>query len=275
MEILRKGMSGGKVLTLQSMLKKQGFMIQETGVFDQQTYNVVCQFQLKNRLLPDGRVDRETWGLLALSVNLRRAELQNETHCEPDYAVAAKLLDVDEAVIRAVSDIASCKRSGFLQNGHPVVLFEGYVFWRELQKRDIDPHQYLEEYSDVLFPKWNTTSYKGGTAEYERLAKAARLNKEAALCSTSWGMYQMMGFNYKLCGCDSISQFVEAMEKSLDEHLLAFVRFLHNTNMDQPLKRLDWENFASKYFGPGYKQNQYDVKLQKAYKEYKSPMIVN
>jgi hypothetical protein len=121
----------------------------------------------------------------------------------------------------------------------------------------------------VLFPKWDRTSYKGGVAEYDRMNKAATINKEAAWSSASWGMFQIMGFNYKLCGYNTVQEYVQAIKASSNNHLVSFAHFLKNTGIDKPLRELDWAGFASRYNGPGYQQNQYDVKLQNAYLKYK------
>jgi len=42
--------------------------------------------------------------------------------------------------------------------------------------------------------------YKEGEAEYERLLRARRINEDAANASTSWGLFQIMGFNHAAWG---------------------------------------------------------------------------
>ncbi|GAB6013430.1 N-acetylmuramidase family protein [Viscerimonas tarda] len=185
------------------------------------------------------------------------------------YEETARLLNVEDAAIRAVCEIESGGRSGFLKDGRPIILFEGHIFWQELKKRGINPEKYQADYSDVLFPKWDKSSYKGGVAEYDRLNKAATIEEEAALCSASWGMFQIMGFNHKLCGYNTVREYVDAIKSDSNNHLRSFARFLKNTGIDKPLRNLDWAVFAAKYNGAGYKQNRYDEKLQNAYLKYK------
>jgi|AGTN01.3.fsa_nt_gi Putative peptidoglycan-binding domain-containing protein len=285
MNVLRKGCMGTRVAELQEALKKQGYPVRVDGIFGQQMYIAVCQFQQKNGLMQDGVVGKETWNMLngnvknsttpavatapattATSQPTANPVLKETTF---DYAKTAKVLNVEEAAVRAVCEIESGGRTGFLKDGRPMILFEGHIFWRELKKRGIEPETYQTEYSDVLFPKWDRSKYKGGAAEYDRLNKAASINEEAALCSASWGMFQIMGFNHKLCGYDTVQAYIEAIKANSDNHLLSFANFLKNTGIDQPLRKLDWAGFAVKYNGPGYKQNQYDVKLQNAYLKYK------
>lgn len=295
METLRRGSQGTGVARLQEMLRKRGYPVKPDGIFGRQTYLAVCMFQKENGLKPDGIAGKDTWSALGVpggnhepagegdpsTVAGNAAHLRQETPARstpaslpgeperPDYAAIATLLDVEEAAVRAVCEIESGGRSGFLPDGRPIILFEGHIFWRELKKRGIDPEKYSEAYSDVLFPKWDKSKYKGGAAEHNRLERAMALNEEAALCSASWGMFQIMGFNYKLCGYASVHEYVQAIKSDAGNHLLSFARFLKNTGIDQPLRKLDWAGFAVKYNGPGYRQNQYDVKLQQAYMKYK------
>ena len=276
MNILRKGSQGRQVAELQELLKNRGYPVKPDGIFGQQTYLAVCQLQQKAGLTVDGIVGKDTW--YAITGN-KREEATAEVKTPPkektegvNYAETAKMLDVEEEAVRAVSEVESGGRSGFLPDGRPMILFEGHIFWRELKKRGIDPEHYKDEYRDVLFPKWDRTSYKGGAAEHDRLRKAASINEEAALCSASWGMFQIMGFNHKACGYDTVQAYVEDVKAGSGNHILCFARFLKNIGLDKALRNRDWAGFAEKYNGPGYKQNRYDEKLQNAYLKYKKQL---
>jgi hypothetical protein len=300
MDALRKGCRGTRVAQLQEALKKKGYPVTPDGVFGQQTQIAVLSFQKENGLTVDGIAGKETWNAIVenkISNTVKKQDtspskskdsvsaqantavktaadtVKNSSStvktADLDYSETVKLLKIEESAIRAVCEVESGGRTGFFKDNRPVILFEGHIFWRELQKRNIDPERYKESYSDVLFPKWDKSKYKGGAAEYDRMNKAATIDEEAALCSASWGMFQIMGFNHKLCGYDSIREYVNAMKSSSENHLLAFAHFLKNTGIDKFLHNLDWEGFAAKYNGPGYKQNRYDEKLQAAYLKYK------
>ena len=258
METVRKGSKGTSVVQLQSFLKKEGYTVQPDGDFGEKTHVAVCRFQQRNGLAADGIVEQKTWGAL-----LRKADKAI------DFAKAASFLNIEEAAIRAVCEVESGGRSGFLDDGRPMILFEGHILWRELKRRNINPEAYQDAYSDVLYPRWNRSKYKGGALEYGRLEKASNIDKDAALCSASWGMFQIMGFNYKLCGYDTVERYVEDIKANANNHLLAFAHFIKNSGIDKSLRALNWVEFAKKYNGPGYKLNQYDTKLQKAYLKYK------
>ncbi|WP_353123731.1 N-acetylmuramidase family protein [Dysgonomonas capnocytophagoides] len=269
METIRKGCCGNTVVYLQKILNEK-YPIPTNGIFEQQTYLAVCVFQKEAGLPADGIVGKNTWN--ALLANKTEADESTNRDIDTeffDFEQASRFLGVEVAAVKAVHEVESGGRSGFLKDGRPVILFEGHIFWNELKKRGIDPHKYSSEFHDILFPKWNRASYIGGSAEYDRLDKAATINKEAALCSASWGMFQIMGFNYKLCGFSTVQEYVEAIKQSANNHLALFVKFIRNTGLDKPLKELDWKTFAEKYNGPGYGKNRYDSKLQAAYLKYK------
>ena len=188
-----------------------------------------------------------------------------------DIKKAAELIGVEPCAVKAVVDVES-GGDGFLPDGRVKILFEGHVFWKELQKRGIDPAPLAAKYPNIIYPKWDKSQYKGGAQEHERLNAAALVNKGAALCSASWGLFQIMGFNHRLCGFSSVQDFVDAQKESEANQLNSFCQFMKNEGLVLFLKGLDFAGFARRYNGPGYAQNQYDVKMRKAYERCKSTL---
>ena len=186
-----------------------------------------------------------------------------------DIRNAAEQIGVEPCAVKAVVDVES-GGDGFLPDGRVKILFEGHVFWKELQKRGINPE--LLKMPNIVYPKWDKSQYKGGAQEHERLNAAALVNKEAALCSASWGLFQIMGFNHRLCGFSSVQDFVDAQKESEANQLNSFCQFMKNEGLVLFLKGLDFSGFARRYNGPGYAQNQYDVKMRKAYERCKSTL---
>lgn len=196
-------------------------------------------------------------------------EIEKLRLTEVDYKKVAELLDVEEAAIKAVLEVETGSRGGFLAIGKPMILFEGHIFWRQLKNRGINPARYQKGNEDILYSKWTRAYYKGGVRAYERLERARAIHREAADSSASWGLAQIMGFNYKVCGCKSVSEFVDKMSESEGRQLELFARFIKNNKWDVYLRNLDWKGFARHYNGAGYAQNQYDKRLEKAYRKYK------
>lgn len=183
----------------------------------------------------------------------------------------AELLGCEPAVLKAVQQVETGGRGGFFSPGRPAILFEGHIFWTQLKKRGSNPEDYVKGNENILYPKWEKGRYKGGIGEYDRLEQARKINREAADASASWGMFQIMGFNYAACGEESIESFVRSMCESEFKQLLLTANFIKkNSQMLQALQAKDWVVFAKCYNGPAYAQNSYDVKLEAAYLKYSS-----
>lgn len=261
---LKRGVRHNFVLLLQEMLNTLGFDLKADGYFGAKTEAAVKEFQQKNNLKADGIVGVKTWEVLNEKVSSKVPKFVSEK----DFKDAALALNVDPAVIKAVQEVETGGRRGFLTNGKPVILFEGHVFWRELKKRGMNPGELDDGNGDILYPEWTKKHYRGGEGEYDRLNRAKAIHEEAALCSASWGMFQIMGFNYALCGFESVADFAKAQHHSEGRQLMSFVNFIMNGSCLKPLKKLDWQGFAKCYNGPGYAANKYHVKLEKAYNRY-------
>jgi N-acetylmuramidase/Papain family cysteine protease len=170
-------------------------------------------------------------------------------------------LMVEEAALRAVAAVES-SGSGFLAppSELPKVLFEGHAFHRLTQG------QFDEVEPTLSFPKWTREHYSGTAAgEWKRLERAKGLDRSAALQSASWGMFQIMGFNYSLCGFSNVDAFVVTQCSGADGQLESFARFIARDVFLFALRKHDWARFASLYNGPAFAKNQYDRKLAEAY----------
>ncbi|MDR1226602.1 MAG: N-acetylmuramidase family protein [Prevotellaceae bacterium] len=188
---------------------------------------------------------------------------------QADFEKVAKLLAVEVAAVKAVQEVETGGRGGFFAPAKPTILFEGHIFWSQLKKRGINPEQHQTGNEDVLYPKWTKEHYGNKVEEYNRLDKARQINEDAALCSASWGMFQLMGFNHTLCEFSTVQKFVDAMSKGELEQLDAFARFMINSKLVPFLREKDWAGFAQRYNGPAYAQNKYDEKLERAYQKHK------
>ena len=188
---------------------------------------------------------------------------------DEDFPQVAELLGCEPAALKAVQQVETGGRGGFFSPGRPAILFEGHIFWTQLKKRGSNPEDYVKGNENILYPKWEKGHYKGGIGEYDRLEQARKINREAADASASWGMFQIMGFNYAACGEESIESFVRSMCESEFKQLLLTANFIKkNSQMLQALQARDWAVFAKCYNGPAYAQNRYDVKLEAAYQKY-------
>lgn len=178
-----------------------------------------------------------------------------------DIKNAATQLGSEVAVIQAVTDVES-QGSGFLPSGKPVILFEGHIFSKYTGGK------FSAKYPTISYPTWTKKYYIGGEGEWTRYTQAAALDSRAAMMSTSWGLFQVMGFNYKPSGYNTVVDFVDAMKESEAKQLNSFVTFIKNSGLSDELRNKNWAAFAFRYNGPGYDKNGYDTKLAQAYTKY-------
>ena len=257
-----------KAWLLQSILNELRYPLTADGKFGPLTRQAVEKFQADYGLDVDGEVGRKTWTKL---INLGKSRISNSGISDQDYENAANALDVEVEVVKAIKDVES-SGSGYVFSNHPVILFEGHVFWKELDKCNGTPSKYSD--SDILYQKWTKDHYVSGVAEYVRLQKARYINIDAANASASWGLFQIMGKNFEACGCKSVEEFVRRMSTSEGEQLNLFVEFIKYHKMQKYLKpdytgKIPWAEFALRYNGKGYKKNQYDTRLENAYWNHK------
>lgn len=183
---------------------------------------------------------------------------------QQDFVNAAAALKCEIAAVKAVAEVEA-RGSGFLGDGRPKILFEAKYF-STLTK---GVHDKL--YPNISSPVWRKELYLGGAKEYERLAEAMKLDANAALKSASWGAFQIMGRYHDMAGFDTVEGLVAAMFKGEAEHLNACVAFIQSKKLAKALQNKNWAAFAKGYNGAGYKDNDYDGKLAKAYAKHAAP----
>ena len=182
---------------------------------------------------------------------------------EQDYVSAASILGVELAAVKAVCEVES-RGNGFLPTGEPVILFERHWMYKLMKRKGLTP----PPNSPVAMMK--SGGYVGGQGEHKRLQEAVLLDRESALQSCSWGLFQIMGFHATHLKYKNIQEFVNAMYKDEASQLEAFIRFIiKDQRMHIALKNRDWAAFAKAYNGPAFSKNSYDVKMKAAYEKYK------
>jgi len=184
---------------------------------------------------------------------------------EYDFRRVAKRLGVEVAAIKAVVETeAGRSLAGLTAEGEPVVNYSANTFLRRAAKRGINIHRARKEHPAAFSPR-----QKSASANYERLREAMAVDTVAAVESTYWGMFQIGGFNYKLCGTGSHTEFAELMSRSERDQLELFAEFLTNCGMLDAIRNKDWNKFARMYNGPSYYRRGYHNKLASAYARYK------
>lgn len=180
-----------------------------------------------------------------------------------DYQDLSNEFGLEIALLKAVIEVESAG-SGFLLKelspARPKILFEAHWFYK------LTPKPVSKSHPNLSSREWDKSLYMGGSAEWDkRLLKAMEFDEIQALKSASFGLGQVMGFNYPAAGCTSIQQFIQenfAGEYWQARHML---NFIVSKDLLDALKNKAWDDFAFGYNGSGYRKNQYHIKLANSY----------
>lgn len=175
-----------------------------------------------------------------------------------DLPLIGAAIGVGEDELHAFIDVET-RGSGFDSRNRPRILFERHIFWR-----------YLPAAKRAAAEKAGLASkipggYGKTSEQYEKLARAMKIDRRAALYACSWGLAQIMGFNHEAAGYATVEEMVEAFKDDEENHLRAAIRFITSNKLDDALRRHDWAAFARGYNGVAYRKNAYDTKLAEAY----------
>lgn len=176
-----------------------------------------------------------------------------------DLPRVGAMIGVGEDEVHAILDVESAG-SGFDAKGRVKMLFEPHVFWRLLGP---GPARDKAAAAGLAYARWKPGAYPRDS--FPRLIAAMKIDAELALQSASWGLGQIMGFNFKAAGYPSASAMVTAFADDEDQHLEAMIRFIKTNGLDDELRRHDWAGFARGYNGAGFAKNGYDKKLKAAF----------
>lgn len=169
-------------------------------------------------------------------------------------------LGINAATLWSVIAVET-KGLGFLPDKRPDILFERHIFSRQTNG------EYDKSYPEISNPQPGGYGAAGAN-QYDRLARAIELDRTAALCSASWGIGQIMGFNFARAGFASVDEMVAAMTDSESRQLIAMANFMKGNRLDIPLRQKNWAAYAKGYNGSNYALNNYDRKLADAYGKY-------
>jgi hypothetical protein len=106
---------------------------------------------------------------------------------ESESQAAAQKLNCDVAAVKAVAEVECGKYGAFLPTGDPVILFEHHKFSKFTGRK------YDQTHPDISNRK--SGGYGAVSEQHGKLARAAALDRDAALQSCSWGLFQVMGMH--------------------------------------------------------------------------------
>jgi hypothetical protein len=286
-QIFRKGSTGPYVALIQRALNEiLKINLKPDGDFGPSTEQRLMEWQARFGFPKTGVFSDGTAATLGAYIDRRFLD-------EQDFVDAATKLTVEVASIKAVREVES-KGAGFLDDGRSIILFERHVFRKELNKAMAADPQLVKKLLMVLSIKqqdsrdpiltiqehltntqpdiYNGTpgGYIGGFSEYNRLDKAAILDRDCARRSCSWGLFQIMGYHHANLGFTTVNDMVASFDVSERNQLLGFCNFVFgkaDPRLLPALRAKDWLAFALAYNGPN--QRDYDKRLAAAYEKFR------
>lgn len=158
----------------------------------------------------------------------------------------AKSFGFPVAAVKAFLKVES-GGNGFNVDGKIIIQFEPHIFKKYTKK--------------VI-----ANGVEGQSKEWVAFNEAWKIDSQATMLSTSWGLGQVMGFNHAACGFPNVGAMVDAFKTGEYEQVKGMLNFIKsNVNLRTAIKTLDWKKLAYNYNGSQYAVNNYHIKLQKAY----------
>jgi len=134
-----------------------------------------------------------------------------------------------------------------------------------------EPHWFKQLYADwqAHLGDWINNVAGDQTDEWVQFDNAFSIAPNSAMCATSWGMMQVMGFNHEAVGFDTVGPMVDFAKVNEANQVELGLRFIQSEPvLLQAMRAKNWALFALHYNGEDYAENQYDTKLLNAYNKF-------
>ncbi len=173
-----------------------------------------------------------------------------------DFIVAAATIGCSVAALQAVWHVEASGKP-FRADG-------------SLERR-FEPHKLLRPEGT-----YRTSAALSFAAREAKFAAAFARYPDDAMQATSWGGPQIMGFNHRDAGFDSVREMVEEMAADEGAQIRAFVRLIRVWGLDAALRSHDWRTFAARYNGNA-NVAEYAARIESAYQRISgqaSPVVL-
>lgn len=153
--------------------------------------------------------------------------------------------------------------NAFGADGRMIIRFENHVFWNNWGQQNAEIFNQLFSFNGAT--PWQGHKYRNSPntpwqevhtgqqfSEWNALGVASGLSDHAAKLSISMGMAQIMGFNFKVIGYNSVEDMFNAFASDVKLQLLGVFSFIAaDPSMLKALRQNDYRTFARLYNGPG------------------------
>lgn len=126
---------------------------------------------------------------------------------------------------------------------------------------------------------WDENVVDVQSKEWEAFNEAfLKIDKVKAMESTSWGLPQIMGFNYKQAGYNSVGEMLDDYKRGELQQVVSLIKFIQNSpKLYKAVLEKDYEQIAAIYNGRHHRElatrngwKPYPDKLREAEEKYKS-----
>ena len=171
----------------------------------------------------------------------------------------AKEWGVDPNILGGVI-YAESRGVGFV-DGNLLIRFENHQFRKYLNNIDLYTKYFDDagmhggrghishKYRTTPASEWQNVHTGDQSSEYAAFELAKSLDITAAYMSASYGVAQIMGFNYKYAGYDNPIQMFRDFSTGYSAQLTGFMNFIENSGLVQYIQNGDLKQFAKIYNG--------------------------
>lgn len=176
-------------------------------------------------------------------------------------AMAAAARGFDADTVRAIVEVESGRAGAFGPDRRPIILYEPHVAWR------VSPPavQRLLADAGLARAKWRKDYPPSQAARWDQFDRCADLaGRDVAVMACSWGLGQVLGENWRMCGFGAPAEF-EAAQATEAGQIETMLRYLEGANMAGAINARDWRSIARAYNGPG-QVDRYAALMEAAYR---------
>lgn len=201
-----------------------------------------------------------------------------------DIVDEARKLRVEPALLQAIIK-TEARASGFqwgIFKGskylEPIILYECHVAYRVIVAKSglEEANRLAKAHPDIINPKpyySKKNPYKYGlyANQHKKLQKCVAVaGYDVAMQAASWGIGQVLGENWKMCGYDSVRAFINDAYGSEKTQLTMMCNYLKGKKgMLVAMQEFNYDKIAYLYNGEDYAVNDYHTKIEKAHIAYR------
>lgn len=186
-----------------------------------------------------------------------------------DFERAAASLDVPISRVMAMCDVEASGETLWQIHGEWLVPVRLEAHWFG----KLTDYRFNASHPDLSSREWNKAlAARTKAGAWDQVKRARLLDVDAANQATSYGAFQVMGFNWKELGYPSVQAFVDSMTAHGDDGQMdAFIRYVRATDgLRDALEAGDWMTVERLYNGGG-QGGAYAEKLAAADARYSTP----